>query len=108
MKRNLYYIEFGEKHADLIIKALKAYQGLMSPKERNVANELFCQLKPVLQEENRKDEEELLRVLSDLTKTAFPYSHSSLASVQNDIDSLIRSFGNERINEDIATLVDKK
>lgn len=38
MKRNLYYIEFCEKHTDLIVKALKAYQGLMSPKERNVAN----------------------------------------------------------------------
>lgn len=93
MKRNLYYIEFGEKHADLIVKALKAYQGLMSPKERNVANELLGQLEPLLEEERRKDEEELLRVLSDLTKTVFPYSHSSLSSVQSDIDSLIRSLG---------------
>lgn len=96
MKRNLYCIKFGEKHADLIVKALKAYQGLMSPKERNVANELLGQLEPLLEDEKRKDEEEFLRVLGDLAKTVFPCSHSSLSSVQNDIDNLIRSFGNEK------------
>lgn len=96
MKRNLYYIEFGEKHADLIVKALKAYQGLMSPKERNVANELLGQLEPLLEEEKRKDEEEFLRAVESLSKTVFSRSHPSLSSVQNDMDDLIRSLANEK------------
>lgn len=96
MKRNLYYIEFEEKHADLIVKALNAYQGLMSPKERNVANELLGQIGLLLEDGKRKDEKSFLSVLGDLTKTVFPCSHSSLSSVQSDIDNLIRSFGKRR------------